>query len=271
MQDARGQAGAALVLQFCNTAAMNLHLAEIIEMVSPGKRAVLLLDQAGWRLSGDVDVPDNITLLPLPPICPEFNVMENIWQFMRDMWLSNRIFRDRDGIVDHCGQHWNRLTDQPWRIVSITVCDWAHEYYSARTNIMASRFAQMRSKEAPQRDRLSLKTIRSERSAWHPPGQLIARRAANVQGYRAGAQHFARIRIFRPQAPEETGLRRVRRCGAAILTNPGTLVSLIEGYGPVNIQLRFVQRICFSWLIVRCHARFLKRRPCGSREECRLP
>jgi hypothetical protein len=79
---------------------MNLHLAEISGMVSPGKHAVLLLDQAGWHLSGDVAVPDNITLLPLPPKCPELNVMENVWQFMRDNWLSNRVFRDHDGVED---------------------------------------------------------------------------------------------------------------------------------------------------------------------------
>jgi hypothetical protein len=70
--------GAALVMPLCNTAAMNLHLAEISTMLSPGKHAVLLLDQAGWHLSGDVAVPDNITLLPLPPKCPELNVMENV-------------------------------------------------------------------------------------------------------------------------------------------------------------------------------------------------
>jgi transposase len=67
---------------------MNLHLAEISAMVRPDKHAVLLLDQAGWHLSGDVAVPDNITLLPPPAKCPELNVMENIWQFMRDNWLS---------------------------------------------------------------------------------------------------------------------------------------------------------------------------------------
>jgi hypothetical protein len=120
--------GAALVLPFCNTAAMNLHLAEIGEMVSPGKHAVLLLDQAGWHLSGDVAVPDNITLLPLPPKCPELNVMENVWQFMRDNWLSNRIFQHHDDIVDHCCHHWNRLVDQPWRIMSIGLRDWAHRF-----------------------------------------------------------------------------------------------------------------------------------------------
>jgi hypothetical protein len=36
--------GAALVLTFCNTEAMNLHLAEIAKAVAPGAHAVLLVD-----------------------------------------------------------------------------------------------------------------------------------------------------------------------------------------------------------------------------------
>ena len=107
---------------------MNLHLTEISTMVSAGKHAVLLLDQAGWHLSGDVTVPDNITLLPLPPKCPELNVMENVWQSMRDNWLSNRNFQDYDDIVAHCCHYWNRLIEQPWRIMSVGLRDWAHGF-----------------------------------------------------------------------------------------------------------------------------------------------
>ena len=54
------------------------------------------------------------------------NPVENIWQFMRDNWLSNRIFTDQGDIVDHCCQAWNRLTDLPSRITSIGMRDWAH-------------------------------------------------------------------------------------------------------------------------------------------------
>ena len=107
---------------------MNLHLAEISTMVGSGRHAVLLLDQAGWHLSGHVAVPDNLTLLPLPPKCPELNAMENVWQFMRDNWLSNRVFRDHDDIVAHRCHHWNRLVDQPWRIMSIGLRDWTHGF-----------------------------------------------------------------------------------------------------------------------------------------------
>src|SRR5436305_371604 len=117
---------AGLVLPRCNTAAMALHLAEISRTVTPGAHAVLLLDQAGWHLSAKLDVPNNITLMPLPPKSPELNPVENIWQFIRDNWLSNRVFQSYDDIVDHCCFAWNRLVDQPWTIMSIGLRNWAH-------------------------------------------------------------------------------------------------------------------------------------------------
>ena len=112
--------GAALVMPRCNTEAMNLHLAEIATQIAPGAHAALLVDQAGWHLSGRLIVPPNITLIPLPAKCPELNPQENIWQFMRDNWLSNRVFKSFDDIVDHCCDAWNKLIDQPWRIMSIS-------------------------------------------------------------------------------------------------------------------------------------------------------
>lgn len=118
--------GVALVLPACNIQAMNLHLVEISAEVAPGRHAVLLLDQAGWHTSARLKVPANITLLPLPPKCPELNPAENVWQFIRDNWLSNRIFKSYEDILDHCCFAWNKLIDQPWRIMSICLRDWAH-------------------------------------------------------------------------------------------------------------------------------------------------
>jgi len=120
--------GAGLVLPFCNTAAMALHLEEISAHVSPGAHAVILLDQAGWHLSADLTVPGNISLLPLPPKSPELNPVENVWQFIRDNWLSNRVFQSYDDILDHCCDAWNKLIDQPWKIISIGLRQWAHGF-----------------------------------------------------------------------------------------------------------------------------------------------
>jgi transposase len=112
----------------CNTFAMDLHLAEIAKNVTPGAHAVLLLDQAGWHMTDKLAIPGNITLLPLPPKCPELNPTENVWQFLRDNYLSNRVFKSYDDIVDHCCDAWNKFVDQPWRIMSIGLRDWAHRF-----------------------------------------------------------------------------------------------------------------------------------------------
>ena len=85
--------GAALILPTCNTEAMNLHLAEIAATVAPAAHAILLVDQAGWHMSTRLIVPANITIIPLPPKCPELNPVENVWQFLRDNWLSNHVFK----------------------------------------------------------------------------------------------------------------------------------------------------------------------------------
>jgi DDE superfamily endonuclease len=72
--------GAGLVLPYCDTQSMVAQLEEISQAVAPGAHAVLLLDQAGWHVSAKLPVPDNITLLQLPPRSPELNPVENVWQ-----------------------------------------------------------------------------------------------------------------------------------------------------------------------------------------------
>ena len=105
---------------------MNLHLAAISAQVAPGYHAALLIDQAGWHMSVKLIVPSNITVVPLPPKCPELNPAENVWQFIRDNWLSNRVFTCYDNIVDHCCDAWNKL--EPWHIMTLGLRDWAHRF-----------------------------------------------------------------------------------------------------------------------------------------------
>ena len=107
---------------------MQWHLDEISSQVSPGAHALLILDRAGWHTTGKLDIPANISLLPLPPKAPELNPVENIWQFMRDNWLSNRIFKSFDEIVAIYCEAWNSLIDQPWQIMSIGLRKWAHRF-----------------------------------------------------------------------------------------------------------------------------------------------
>jgi len=92
---------------------MTLHLEEISGAVAPDAHAVVVMDQAGWHTSGKLDVPANVSILALPSRAPELNPVENVWHFMRDNWLSNRVFNSYDDIVDHCCEAWNKLVPQP--------------------------------------------------------------------------------------------------------------------------------------------------------------
>ena len=118
--------GAALVMPFADTEAMQAHLAEISAAVAPGAHAVLVLDQAGWHVSGRLLIPQNITLLPLPPRSPELNPLQNVWQFMRQNWLSNRVFESYTDILEIGCESWNKLIAEPHTIHSIGRREWAH-------------------------------------------------------------------------------------------------------------------------------------------------
>ena len=122
---ARG-VGAALALSYADTDMMQLHLDEISRNVAEGARAVLLLDRAGWHTTGKLDVPKNITPIFLPSRASELNPVENVWQYLRQNWLSNTVFENYDTIVDAACDAWQRLTAQPERITSIGMRHWAH-------------------------------------------------------------------------------------------------------------------------------------------------
>lgn len=116
--------GAALVMPYANTEAMNLHLQEISRNVTPGAHAVIVIDGAGWHTSGELIVPDNLSLLPLPPYSPELNAQENIWQFLRQNYLAGRIFETYDDLVEACSVAWNALAAETGRIASIAAREW---------------------------------------------------------------------------------------------------------------------------------------------------
>lgn len=116
--------GTALVLPRANAEAMKHHLDEISHRVAADAHAVLTLDKAGWHTTRKLQVPSNISLLPLPPASPELNPAENIWQYLRQSYLSNRVFRDYDAVVEASCSAWNSLIAEPGRIASIGKRSW---------------------------------------------------------------------------------------------------------------------------------------------------
>jgi transposase len=113
-------------MPFADTEAMQRHLDEISLHVAKGARAVLLLDRAGWHTTSKLTLPANITLIFLPSRAPELNPVENLWQYMRANWLSNRVFDNYEAIIDAACEAWQKLLADPETITSIGMRDWAH-------------------------------------------------------------------------------------------------------------------------------------------------
>ncbi len=85
---------------------------------------MITLDGAGWHQpGGKLKVPGYISLLP-PPYSPQLNPEENVWQYLRQNYLSNRAF---DTIVDACCNAWNSLAAQTDRITSMATRDRAQQ------------------------------------------------------------------------------------------------------------------------------------------------
>src|SRR5205085_11314840 len=104
---------------------MQKHIDEIGRAVAPGPHALIILDQAGWHATGKLKLRDNLTLVLLLPACPELNSAENIWQYLRQTYLSNRVFDSYTAILDACENAWRKLLAQAGRITSIATRDWA--------------------------------------------------------------------------------------------------------------------------------------------------
>lgn len=118
--------GVAIIMPYADTEAMQKHVDEISRAVAPGAHGLILFDQAGWHTTQKLKIPKNLTMMRLPPACPELNAAENIWQYLRQNYLSNRVFKDHSAILDACQNAWRRLLNEPGRIASIATRDWAN-------------------------------------------------------------------------------------------------------------------------------------------------
>jgi transposase len=69
---------------------------------------------------------ENLTLIFLPSRAPELNPVENVWQFLRSNWLSNRVFETYEAIIEAACEAWCNLLAQPETITSIGLREWTY-------------------------------------------------------------------------------------------------------------------------------------------------
>ncbi len=108
-----------------NAGMMQFYLNLISENVADEHHAIVLMDRASWHTTEALNVPENMTLMPLPPYSPELNPMEQVWQQLRKIKLSNACYKNYDDIVDSCCKAWNTFIDEDGNIRNLCSRSWA--------------------------------------------------------------------------------------------------------------------------------------------------
>lgn len=115
--------GEAIVINTIGKEAMEQHLESVSARVPEDRHALVVMDRAPWHRS--LKVPKNMTVLSLPSYSPELNPHENIWEYLKNNFLSNKVFDDLAHITNACCQAWNALCLEVGRINSIGTRAWA--------------------------------------------------------------------------------------------------------------------------------------------------
>lgn len=105
-----------LILPRVNTQCMAIFLQKFSEMLE-GKEVILVLDGAGWHKAKGILVPENITLVFLPPYSPELNPIERIWQHIKHHTIRNRIYHTIKSLEDEICSFLKSLS--PKTVISI--------------------------------------------------------------------------------------------------------------------------------------------------------
>ena len=119
--------GAALVLPYADTEATGLHLAEIGRARrARGARAWSCSTAPAGTRAGDLAVPGNLTLLPLPVLLARVEPgRERLGVPAPEQARPCASGQSYDAIVATCCEAWNWLVAAPDRLASITRREWA--------------------------------------------------------------------------------------------------------------------------------------------------
>lgn len=113
-----------------NTEVINIFLKEFSATLPDNEQAVMIWDGAGFHQGRKLRVPENVSLIKLPPYSPELNPIENLWHYLKSHYWSNRAYKDYEALEQAAMAAWKKAAlDQE---LMKTVC--AAEHLSATSD-----------------------------------------------------------------------------------------------------------------------------------------
>ena len=76
------------------------------------------MDGASWHKSKNLIIPKNIQIVLLPPYCPELNLIERLWKYIKNHTIKNRVFKTLENLEDEVCEFFRNLTKD----IVISIC-----------------------------------------------------------------------------------------------------------------------------------------------------
>ncbi len=112
-----------LVLPWVNAQTMSMFFEEVAQRHAD-EFVVMVMDQAGWHIAGELVVPANLRVVFLPPYSPELNPAEHIWEALREDCFANTVFADLDAVEDTLSSGLLAIESDPSRTRQLTGFGW---------------------------------------------------------------------------------------------------------------------------------------------------
>jgi len=105
------------------TKCLNIFLAELSRRY-PDNHVVVVMDGAASHRSKELDVPEHMSLLRLPPYSPELNPQENVWGMLKKEGFYNRVFDSLDAVEEQLEKVLAWFEQQGEKLQQLTLWDW---------------------------------------------------------------------------------------------------------------------------------------------------
>jgi transposase len=112
-----------LIINGVNSECMGFFLDEVGRRHTD-KTIIMFADQASWHTSDSLNIPDNVSLLPLPPYSPQLNPVENIWHELREKWFYNHTFDSLAQVEDRLMEALTAFESNTVSVKSIAAFHW---------------------------------------------------------------------------------------------------------------------------------------------------
>jgi hypothetical protein len=112
-----------LILPNMYTPTMSVFLEEISQRYSD-EYILMIMDGAPCHISQDLNIPDNIMIVRIPPHSPQLNPCENMFDEIREKFFPNLVFDSMDAVEKQLVFALNTLENSPHTMSGIAGWEW---------------------------------------------------------------------------------------------------------------------------------------------------